>query len=638
MDTKPKILIVSGDARLVPEVQAACAAAAGGGSVGVRPAFTHAADLRTGAEAVRTRRPAIALVEIDDAEIDGGLRRLRAFVDEATAASPETAVVAVFHPSIFGGGDHSESAVLIEAIRAGVRDFLRRPVSTADVSQLFDRLTRQAAAGPARARPPARSSRSSPTRAASASRVCRPTPPSRWACGTRAGCCWVDLSIQMGVCGPMLDLDPPTTVTDAARQRDRLDEQLLRQLSVPHKSGVHLLACPTDALEASEIDEDLITRVLTLARRTYDYVVVDTFPMVDAVMMAVIDLSELVYVIAESTVPVLRGAVKMMELLDHLAVPKDRRRLVLNRYSNFAGNLRPSDVAAKFKQPVDHVVAYEKKLLISANLGVPFMMTAGRFSPFAKAMRAIVEEIESGRAATPVAVAPAVDVDPADADLEVPVVSDLHAAIAHRPPTARPRADGGPVGPRVAAASGGPAAVVRPADVAGQSGCAARRAGGRAGYLSVKGRLHEQLLDEINRAGLLGAGEDRLGTYVREFVARALEAPDVTLNEAERKRLADDLMEETLGVGPLASLMADPAVTDVLVNGPHSVYVERYGRLTKSDVQFRDADHLTRIIQRIAGGMGRRIDEGSPMVDARLPDGSRVNATLPPVTIDGPTL
>ena len=427
MDTKPKILIVSGDARLVPEVQAACAAAAGGGSVGVRPAFTHAADLRTGAEAVRSRRPAIALVEIDDAEISGGLRRLRAFVDEATAASPETAVVAVFHPSIFGGGDHSESAVLIEAIRAGVRDFLRRPVSTPDVSQLFDRLTRQAAAGPARAA------------AAAAGKVvafvANKGGVGKSSLSTNAAVALgmrhpgrvllVDLSIQMGVCGPMLDLDPPTTVTDAARQRDRLDEQLLRQLAVPHKSGVHLLACPTDALEASEIDEDLITRVLTLARRTYDYVVVDTFPMVDAVMMAVIDLSELVYVVAESTVPVLRGAVKMMELLDHLAVPKDRRRLVLNRYSNFAGNLRPADVAAKFKQPVDHVVAYEKKLLISANLGVPFMMTAGRFSPFAKAMRAIVEEIESGRAATPaaevpVAHSPAANAGPAAAGLGVP--------------------------------------------------------------------------------------------------------------------------------------------------------------------------------------------------------------------------
>jgi len=85
-------------------------------------------------------------------------------------------------------------------------------------------------------------------------------------------------------------------------------------------------------------------------------------------------------------------------------------------------------------------------------------------------------------------------------------------------------------------------------------------------------------------------------------------------------------------------LMADPAVTDILVNGPRQVYVERFGRLEKTDVRFRDADHLVRIIQRIAARVGRRIDESSPMVDARLPDGSRVNATLPPVTIDAPTL
>ena len=97
-------------------------------------------------------------------------------------------------------------------------------------------------------------------------------------------------------------------------------------------------------------------------------------------------------------------------------------------------------------------------------------------------------------------------------------------------------------------------------------------------------------------------------------------------------------MEETLGVGPLAPLLADPAVTDILVNGPDQVYVERFGRLELTDVRFRNADHLIRIIQRIAARIGRRIDESSPMVDARLPDGSRVNATVPPVTIDGPTL
>ncbi len=126
--------------------------------------------------------------------------------------------------------------------------------------------------------------------------------------------------------------------------------------------------------------------------------------------------------------------------------------------------------------------------------------------------------------------------------------------------------------------------------------------------------------------------------FVQAFVDEALQSEDLPLNEDERRRLVGDLLEETLGVGPLAPLMADPAVTDILVNRPEQVYVERFGRLEKTNVRFRDADHLVRIIQRIAARVGRRIDESSPMVNARLPDGSRVNATLPPVTIDAPTL
>jgi pilus assembly protein CpaF len=156
-------------------------------------------------------------------------------------------------------------------------------------------------------------------------------------------------------------------------------------------------------------------------------------------------------------------------------------------------------------------------------------------------------------------------------------------------------------------------------------------------YLSVKGTLHQRLLDELDRRNLLGASEETLTEFVQTFVDEALQV-DLPLNEDERRRLVGDLLEETLGVGPLASLMADPAVTDVLVNGPQQVYVERFGRLEKTDVRFRDTEHLVRIIQRIAARVGRRIDESSPMVDARLPDGSRVNATLPPVTIDAPTL
>ncbi len=159
-----------------------------------------------------------------------------------------------------------------------------------------------------------------------------------------------------------------------------------------------------------------------------------------------------------------------------------------------------------------------------------------------------------------------------------------------------------------------------------------------AEYLSVKGTLHQRLLDELDRRNLLGASEETLTEFVETFVDEALRVEDLPLNEDERRRLVGDLLEETLGVGPLASLMADPAVTDILVNSPQQVYIERFGRLEKTDVRFRDVDHLVRIIQRIAARVGRRIDESSPMVDARLPDGSRVNATLPPVTIDAPTL
>jgi len=159
-----------------------------------------------------------------------------------------------------------------------------------------------------------------------------------------------------------------------------------------------------------------------------------------------------------------------------------------------------------------------------------------------------------------------------------------------------------------------------------------------AQHQAVKSRLHRRLLDEIDERDLLNADEETLAGEVKEFVDRVLASEDVPLNEQERRRLAEDLLEEALGVGPLAVLMADMAVTDILVNRYNQVYIERFGRLEKTSVRFRDDEHLVRIIQRIAARIGRRIDESSPMVDARLPDGSRVNATLPPVTLDGPTI
>jgi pilus assembly protein CpaF len=160
----------------------------------------------------------------------------------------------------------------------------------------------------------------------------------------------------------------------------------------------------------------------------------------------------------------------------------------------------------------------------------------------------------------------------------------------------------------------------------------------RAGYLGVKGMLQERLLREIGTRNLFGMADSEVVTAVQDFTQRVLDTEDLPLNEHERSRLAEELIEETTGLGPLAPLMADPAITDILVNGPKQVWVERFGRLERTDVRFRDQDQIVRVIERIASIVGRRIDTASPMADLRLADGSRVNATLPPVTIDGPTI
>ena len=119
----------------------------------------------------------------------------------------------------------------------------------------------------------------------------------------------------------MLDLEPTLTLTDAARERDRLDEMLIRQLATVHESGLHLLAAPSNALEGSEVNDDLISRVLTLSRRAYDYVIVDTFPLFDAVVMSVVDASDVAYIVLENVVPTLLGATKLLSLLDSDRIP-----------------------------------------------------------------------------------------------------------------------------------------------------------------------------------------------------------------------------------------------------------------------------------------------------------------------------
>lgn len=157
-------------------------------------------------------------------------------------------------------------------------------------------------------------------------------------------------------------------------------------------------------------------------------------------------------------------------------------------------------------------------------------------------------------------------------------------------------------------------------------------------YYKLKARLHQDLIGRVDLEVLGNMPPDRLREELAGLVEKMLDASGAALNSADRKRMVQDIQNEVMGLGPLEPLLADTTVSDILVNGPKKVYVERRGRLEATDVTFTDTAHLMKIIDKIVSRIGRRIDESSPMVDARLADGSRVNAIIPPLSLDGPLL
>jgi pilus assembly protein CpaF len=161
---------------------------------------------------------------------------------------------------------------------------------------------------------------------------------------------------------------------------------------------------------------------------------------------------------------------------------------------------------------------------------------------------------------------------------------------------------------------------------------------GHSAYQQLKVGIHQKLLDRVDLSVMESLTEERLKEEIALLVERLLAEGAMVINDTERATLIRDIQHEMLGLGPLEPLLADPTVSDILVNGHAKVYVERRGRLESTEVRFADDAHLMKIIDKIVSRVGRRIDESSPMVDARLPDGSRVNAIIPPVALDGPVV
>ena len=157
-------------------------------------------------------------------------------------------------------------------------------------------------------------------------------------------------------------------------------------------------------------------------------------------------------------------------------------------------------------------------------------------------------------------------------------------------------------------------------------------------YQELKSRVHNRLFDYLDLSQLPRVSEEKVTREIGQLARRILDEEQIPLTEEERARIIEEVKHEVFGLGPLEPLLQDPTVCDILVNGPHQIFIERQGRLEKTVARFKDEAHLLKIIERITTSVGRRVDETTPMVDARLADGSRVNAIVPPLAVDGPAM
>jgi len=385
------ILLVARDEGLREEVESALATASH------RQVVLHEArDLTRAVDLARDLSPVLSIVDMP-----GDIEAFKVTLREIQAVSPGTAIAGAYRSDAFSSEvweQAKQGAIFVEALRVGARDFLRRPISSIDLHQLIERA---AAPSPATAAVAGVMVAFISNKGGVGKTTLAVNVATRLAQRHPGEVLLIDASLQMGICAPMLDLRPKTSLLDTIRERSRLDVTLIRQLTTPHSSGLDLLAAPPDAVSATEIDDEHLSRVLNLVRRSYRYVVVDTFPMFDRIIMAILDAADLGYIVLDNVVPTVLSIVQLQQLLDGLGYPEEKRRIAVNRMMRVSGNPTQADIETTLRCPVDHLLPFDKRAITAANIGRPFALTPGWWSGIEKGLRGIVREIEGLRSGQP---------------------------------------------------------------------------------------------------------------------------------------------------------------------------------------------------------------------------------------------
>ncbi|QDV12603.1 Septum site-determining protein MinD [Rosistilla oblonga] len=376
----PRVLIFAHDEAVGGEIRDAIRNGAADGPINLYVTT----DLTQAVDTVRDREPNAVIIELS-----GDLSHDRTRIGELRSIHPNLMIVGVY--SAESNSASIPSGYMVELVRLGVSDFLRRPIADGELNGFMSRLAPQH-----NSNEPSRNG----TCVAFISNK-GGVGKSSLAVNTATALSMqypdevllIDASLQMGVCAPMLNLSPETSLLDAFQQRERLDSTLIRQLATPHESGLLLLAAPSDPVAAADIDDQSIVRVLNLARRTFRFVVVDTFPLFDQVVMSVLDIATRSYVVLDNVVPTVLSVVHLLRLLEDLQYPQERLRIVVNRYQQLAGNPLIDDISRSLRMKVDHVLPYNRRMITAANVGRPCAMDFVRWSKLHRELKQLASEI-----------------------------------------------------------------------------------------------------------------------------------------------------------------------------------------------------------------------------------------------------
>ncbi len=409
--------------------------------------------------------------------------------------------------------------------------------------------------------------------------------------------------MQFGDVAFQLGMRPKLSLFDLLEAGNRLDGAMLRTTAADHSGGLKLIAAPADMMPLEGVPSEHVLQVVDLATREYGTVFLDLPTNWTNWSLSLVARSDLVLLVTELTVASLNRARRQLNLLRSQDLGELDVRVVLNRFDKSLARTISLADARKALGP-RHRLHRRQRFPADARGDRP-----RRADRRDQAQDAACQG--SGRARRRHrrgAGVGAVDMwqirKPASPDAVPDEAQRQRIIDEHRLVTV------------------------------GDAGAFEKR----DKHTELKVELHQRLIDLINLQALDKMSRQQIEAEVGDIVYEELAKQNQALNQAERKQLVGDVLDELLGLGPLEPVLKDPTIADILVNGHNQVFVERYGKLERSPIRFKDEKHLLRIIQKIVSAVGRRIDESSPMVDARLADGSRVNAVVPPLALDGSLL